>query len=281
MASATLRRAVLKLSGESLRGDSAYGIDWSVLEYLAHEVKLGTETGVELSLVVGGGNIWRGAEAEMKGMERASADYAGMLATVINALALQDALEQQGVATRTQSAIDIRAVAEPYIRRRAIRHLGKGRVVIFAAGTGNPYMTTDTTAALRAVEMNADILLMAKNNVDGVYDDDPRKNPSARRFDQIAHRPRTAHIVDDRGAGFTLDEILGHQRRQEIPGHKVAAVVDGEEPVAVPVEGEPHISALGDDATLELGPVFLLHRIETMVGQRPVGIEVHAHQVYG
>jgi uridylate kinase len=185
MASATLRRAVLKLSGESLRGDSAYGIDWSVLEYLAHEVKLGTETGVELSLVVGGGNIWRGAEAEMKGMERASADYAGMLATVINALALQDALEQQGVQTRTQSAIDIRAVAEPYIRRRAIRHLEKGRVVIFAAGTGNPYMTTDTTAALRAVEMNADILLMAKNNVDGVYDDDPRKNPGAKKFDHI------------------------------------------------------------------------------------------------
>lgn len=187
MAGAVLKRAVLKLSGESVRGDSPFGIDWSVLRYIANEVKSATETGVELCLVIGGGNIWRGAEAETQGMDRATADYAGMLATVINALALQDALEQAGVQTRTQSAIEIRAVAEPYILRRAIRHLEKGRVVIFAAGTGSPYMTTDTTAALRAVEVSADVLLMAKNNVDGVYDDDPQKNPSAKKFDHIEY----------------------------------------------------------------------------------------------
>lgn len=179
--------AVLKLSGESLRGDGEYGIDWSVLQYLAGEVKSATQTGVRLALVVGGGNIWRGAEAESKGMDRSSADYAGMLATVINALALQDALEHAGVMTRTQSAIDIHAVAEPYIRRRAIRHMEKGRVVIFAAGTGNPYMTTDTTAALRAVEIGATSLLMAKHRVDGVYDSDPRKNPNAKKYDRLSY----------------------------------------------------------------------------------------------
>ncbi len=181
----TIKRAVLKLSGESLRGQSPYGIEWSVLQRLGVEIKQAIATGIQLCLVVGGGNIWRGAEAELQGMERASADYAGMLATVINALALQDAMEQQGVVTRTQTAIDIRSVAEPYIRLRAIRHLELGRVVIFAAGTGNPYMTADTAAALRAVEMNADLLLMAKNDVDGVYDDDPRSNPAAKKFERI------------------------------------------------------------------------------------------------
>ena len=138
-------------------------------------------------MVIGGGNIWRGAEAEQEGMDRATADYAGMLATLINALALQDSLERCGVDTRTQTALEIRAVAEPYIYRRAIRHLEKGRVVIFATGTGNPYMTTDTTAALRAIEMNADLLLMAKNAVDGVYDSDPRQNPDAEKFDSISY----------------------------------------------------------------------------------------------
>jgi uridylate kinase len=180
-------RAVLKLSGESLRGEGSYGIDWSVLDYLASEVKVAVDMGVQLCLVVGGGNIWRGAEAAHEGMDRATADYAGMLATVINALALQDALERNGIITRTQSAIEIRAVAEPYIYRRALRHLEKGRIVIFAAGTGSPYMTTDTTAALRAIEMHADVLLMAKNKVDGVYDSDPRKNPNAKKFDRVEH----------------------------------------------------------------------------------------------
>ncbi|MCY4447718.1 MAG: UMP kinase [Chloroflexi bacterium] len=183
----TYQRVVLKLSGESLRGRSSDGIDWSVLAYLAGEVKQAIEFGVELSLVIGGGNIWRGASAERQGMDRATADYAGMLATLINALAMQDALERAGVTTRTQSALEIRTVAEPYIYRRALRHLEKGRVVIFAAGTGSPYMTTDTTAALRSVEMSADLLLMAKNNVDGVYDADPSVEPNAQKFEQVSY----------------------------------------------------------------------------------------------
>lgn len=183
----TYQRVVLKLSGESLRGRSSDGIDWSVLAYLAGEVKQAIELGVELSLVIGGGNIWRGASAERQGMDRATADYAGMLATLINALAMQDALERAGVTTRTQSALEIRTVAEPYIYRRALRHLEKGRVVIFAAGTGSPYMTTDTTAALRSVEMSADLLLMAKNNVDGVYDADPSVEPNAQKFEQVSY----------------------------------------------------------------------------------------------
>ena len=183
----TYQRVVLKLSGESLRGRSSDGIDWSVLAYLAGEVKQAVEIGVELSLVIGGGNIWLGASAERQGMDRATADYAGMLATLINALAMQDALERAGVTTRTQSALEIRTVAEPYIYRRALRHLEKGRVVIFAAGTGSPYMTTDTTAALRAVEMSADMLLMAKNNVDGVYDADPSVEPNARKFERVSY----------------------------------------------------------------------------------------------
>ena len=185
MATGQVRRAVLKLSGESLRGQGADGVNWSVLQYISRQVAEAVDTGVQLALVVGGGNIWRGNEAEQKGMDRSTADYAGMLATVINAIALQDALERAGVDTRTQSAIDIKSVAEPYIRRRAMRHLEKGRVVIFAAGTGNPYMTTDTTAALRAVEIGADLLLMAKHNVDGVYDDDPRRNPAAKKLSHL------------------------------------------------------------------------------------------------
>ena len=180
--------AVLKLSGESLRGDSDYGTDWSVLQYLADEVKLAIQTGVRLALVVGGGNIWRGAEAEAKGMDRSSADYAGMLATVINALALQDALERkQDIPTRTQTAMTVQQVAEPYIRRRALRHLEKGRVVICAAGTGNPFMTTDTAAALRGVEIDADVLLMAKNEADGVYSADPNINSAATKFDVLSY----------------------------------------------------------------------------------------------
>jgi uridylate kinase len=211
MTAANPRRAMLKLSGESMRGESQFGIDWSVMRYLASEVKSAASTGVELGLVVGGGNIWRGAEAEAQGMDRVTADYAGMLATVINALALQDALEQQGVETRTQSAIDIHAVAEPFIQRRAMRHMEKGRVVIFASGTGSPYMTTDTTAALRAVEMNADILLMAKNNVDGVYDSDPQKNPGATKFDSIEYIDvlnRRLEVMDSTALSLCMDNHL-------------------------------------------------------------------------
>ena len=178
-------RALLKISGESLKGSSSSGIDPETVSYLAGQVKEAHALGVQLAIVIGGGNIWRGEVAEKWGMERATADYAGMLATIINALALQVALEDKGIDTRTQSALQMQAVAEPYIRRRAIRHLEKGRVVIFAAGTGNPYMSTDTASALRAVEIKAEVLLMAKFKVDGVYDSDPRGNPSASRFDSL------------------------------------------------------------------------------------------------
>ncbi len=179
------KRILLKLSGEAFSGGADFGIDPSVSTKIAKQIKRVADMGVGIAVVVGGGNIWRGAEAAKAGMDRATADYAGMLATIINALSLQDALEREGVVTRTQSAINVQQVAEPYIRRRAIRHLEKGRVVIFAGGTGNPYMTTDTAAALRAIEIEAEALLMTKNNVDGVYDADPRKEPSAKKFDSL------------------------------------------------------------------------------------------------
>ena len=182
------KRVLLKLSGEALMGKKSFGIDRSVLTRVSRQIKQIIDHGVEAAIVVGGGNFWRGTGNEAKGMDRATADYAGMLATVINALALQDALEDEGVTTRTQSAITMQAVAEPYIRRRAIRHLEKKRVVIFAGGTGNPYMTTDTAAALRAIEIGADVLLVAKNKVDGVYDSDPRKNTRAKKFDRLTHK---------------------------------------------------------------------------------------------
>ena len=185
MTTPVYNRAVLKVSGESLRGEAKYGIDPGSVRYAADQINEAIVLGVDIGVVVGGGNIWRGHDAETWGMERATADYAGMLATVINALALQDALEKINLVTRTQTAIQIQAVAELYIRRRAIRHLEKGRVVLFAAGTGNPYMTTDTAAALRAIEIGADVLLMAKNNVDAVYNSDPNKNPEARRFERL------------------------------------------------------------------------------------------------
>lgn len=184
---AKYKRVLLKLSGESFSGGATFGINTATLTKIAKQIKKVMKTGVGVGIVVGGGNIWRGAEAGHKGMERVTADYAGMLGTVLNALALQDALEREGIDTRTQTAINIEQVAEPYIRRRAIRHLEKGRAVIFAAGTGNPYMTTDTAAALRAVEIGADVLLMTKNNVDGIYSADPHKSPHAKKFDKITH----------------------------------------------------------------------------------------------
>src|SRR5690554_7444018 len=178
------RRVVLKLSGEAL-GGGGFGINPEVVNYIAQEISGVMNLGVQMAIVVGGGNIWRGATGSAKGMDRSTADYMGMLATVINALALQDALESLGVTTRTQTAIEMRQVAEPYIRRRAIRHMEKGRVVIFAAGTGNPYFSTDTAAALRAAEIEAEVILMAKRGVDGVYDADPRTNPDARKYDYV------------------------------------------------------------------------------------------------
>jgi len=184
---AKYKRVLLKLSGEFLSGQQEYGIDSRILTKIARQIRQVMEMGVGVGIVVGGGNIWRGAEAEAGGMDRVTADYAGMLATIINGLALQDALEKEGVTTRTQSAITVQQVAEPYIRRRAIRHLEKGRAVIFAGGTGNPYMTTDTAAALRAIEIQAEVLLMTKNNVDGIYSADPLKNRNAQKFDKLTH----------------------------------------------------------------------------------------------
>ena len=188
MATIKYQRVLLKLSGEAFGGKEDYGINALTLSKVAKQIKQVIEMNVGVAIVVGGGNIWRGAKAEKDGMDRVTADYAGMLATVINALALQDTLEREGVITRTQTAINIQQVAEPYIRRRAIRHLEKGRAVIFAGGTGNPYMTTDTAAALRAIEIEAEVLLMTKNNVDGIYSADPLKNPAATKFDKLTHR---------------------------------------------------------------------------------------------
>ena len=187
MATPRYRRAVLKVSGEALRGEALSGIDPPTLRYVADSIKRAIESGVQLATVVGGGNIWRGAQAAAAGMDRTTADYAGMLATVINALALQDALEHIGVDTRMQTAIPIHNVAEPFIQRRSVRHLEKGRAVIFAAGTGNPFVTTDTAAALRCMEMNAEVLLMAKNGADGVYTADPKKDSDAKRYDEITY----------------------------------------------------------------------------------------------
>ena len=181
------RRILLKLSGEALMGDKPFGIDPVVIRQIAREVAAVHADGVEVAMVVGGGNIFRGLAASASGMDRSTADYMGMLATVMNALALQDGLEKEGVKTRVQSALSMNEVSEPFIRRRAVRHLEKGRVVIFAAGTGNPYFTTDTAASLRAAEIGADVILKA-TKVDGVYDSDPKKNPAARKFSELSFK---------------------------------------------------------------------------------------------
>jgi uridylate kinase len=181
------KRILLKLSGESLLGSQQYGIDSSILGYIAEEVKEVHQLGVEVALVIGGGNIYRGINAEQQGIDRVSGDYMGMLATVINSIALQNAMEIRQVPTRLQTAITMAQIAEPFIKRRAVRHLEKGRAVIFGAGTGNPYFTTDTTAALRATEINANVIIKG-TRVDGVYDSDPEKNPNAKRFDSITFR---------------------------------------------------------------------------------------------
>jgi uridylate kinase len=180
-------RVLLKLSGEALMGDQEFGLDLPRIEDIAQEIVECRETGVEIAVVVGAGNIYRGMSAAAEGMDRATADYAGMLATLLNALALQDVLERLGAHTRILSAIGVAEVAEPYIRRRGIRHLEKGRIVIFAAGTGNPFFTTDTAAALRALEIGADAILMAKHAIEGVYDGDPRENPDAQLLPELTH----------------------------------------------------------------------------------------------
>lgn len=202
---------VLKLSGEALAGAQGYGIDPIVADSIARQVKEVRETGLQVAIVVGGGNIWRGLAGSAKGMDRATADYMGMLATVMNSLALQDALEQCNVDTRVQTAIEMRQVAEPYIRRKAIRHLEKNRVIIFAAGTGNPYFSTDTTAALRAAEIEADVILMAKKNTDGVYDSDPRLNPDAKKFDELAYievLQRGLGVMDSTAISLCMDNKI-------------------------------------------------------------------------
>jgi uridylate kinase len=204
------KRILLKLSGEALIGDGKYGISPKVLEQVAEEVRDVIELGVEVGIVIGGGNIFRGVSASTEGMDRASADYMGMLATVINALALQDSLEKLGVFTRVQSAIEMQQLAEPYIRRRAVRHLEKGRVVIFAAGTGNPYFTTDTAAALRAMEIHAEVILKA-TKVDGVYSADPMKDPTATRYKSLSYLDvlkRNLKVMDSTAISLCMDNDL-------------------------------------------------------------------------
>ena len=211
MAGATYRRTLLKVSGEALMGDAPYGIDTPTVSRIAQQIQAAQQEDTEIAVVVGGGNIFRGSEASAAGMDRATADYAGMLATIINALALQDALEKIGVTVRTQTAINVQQVAEPYIRRRAIRHLEKGRVVLFAAGTGNPYMTTDTAAALRAIEIGAEVLLMAKHRTDGVYDADPNKEPDARRFERLSYMEaisRRLEVMDSTALSLCMENDL-------------------------------------------------------------------------
>jgi uridylate kinase len=201
------KRIVLKLSGEALAGNRGYGIDHDVLISISRQVVEVVQQGVQVGIVVGGGNIWRGVAGSAQGMDRATADYMGMLATVINALALQDALENENMGTRVMSAIEMKEVAEPYIRRRAIRHLEKGRVVIFAAGTGNPYFSTDTAAALRSAEIEAEVILMAKK-VDGVYDSDPVTNPDAKKFTDLGYIDvlnKGLGVMDSTAASLCMD----------------------------------------------------------------------------
>ncbi len=210
MAAPTYRRILLKLGGESLAGIGGLGINPDNAEEIGAKIKQVKELGVEIALVIGGGNLWRGREGLQHGMERATADYIGMIGTVMNALALQDALERLGVYTRVQTAVEMRAVAEPYIRRRAIRHLEKGRVVIFAAGTGNPYFTTDSAAALRAMEIDADVMVKA-TKVDGVYDDDPKLNPNAQKFETISYIDalnRRLKVLDSTAISLCMDNSL-------------------------------------------------------------------------
>jgi uridylate kinase len=208
---AGFRRVVLKLSGEALMGDREYGIDVPVVRSLAEEIAAVHAGGVGIAIVVGGGNFYRGMSAAAEGMERTTADYAGMLATLLNALALQDVLERQGAHTRVQSALEVREVAEPYIRRRAIRHLEKGRIVIFAAGTGNPFFTTDTAAALRATETHAEVILMAKNGVEGVYSADPAADPDAEFLPEISHMEaveRRLRVMDTTALTLCMENKL-------------------------------------------------------------------------
>ncbi|OWZ84261.1 UMP kinase [Natranaerobius trueperi] len=233
-----LKRVVLKLSGEALAGDVGYGIDTNIIDSISHQIKEIVDLGAQVSIVVGGGNIWRGAVASNQGMDRASADYMGMLATVMNALALQDMLEKYEVDTRVQTAIEMQQVAEPYIRRRAIRHLEKGRVVIFSGGTGNPFFSTDTTAALRAAEIEASVILLAKGKVDAVYDSDPLKNENATRYDHLNYLDilnNSLGVMDSTAASLCMDNsipiiVFGLSQegniKKAIMGEKIGTYID-------------------------------------------------------
>lgn len=233
------RRVLLKLSGEALMGEKSFGIDQKVVQFIARELKGIAASGVQTAIVIGGGNIFRGLEASAEGMERTSADYMGMLATVLNALALQNALELNGLPTRVQSAIHMQELAEPYIRRRAIRHLEKKRYVIFAAGTGNPYFTTDTAAALRAVEIGADIILKA-TKVDGVYDSDPVKNPAAKRFRKISYidvLKKRLKVMDSTAISLCMDNKLPIIVFSLMKKNNIKKVLEGRE-IGTLVQGE-------------------------------------------
>ncbi|GLI07114.1 MULTISPECIES: UMP kinase [Paenibacillus] len=233
------KRVILKLSGEALAGQQGYGIDSEMISSIAQQVKEVVDLQVEVAIVVGGGNIWRGIAGSAKGIDRATADYMGMLATVMNSLALQDALETIGVPTRVQTSITMQQVAEPYIRRRAIRHLEKGRVVIFAAGTGNPYFSTDTTAALRAAEIEAEVILMAKNKVDGVYTADPFKDATAQKFETLTYLEvlnKNLGVMDSTASSLCMDNNIplvvfsitesGNIKRVVV-GEKIGTIVKG------------------------------------------------------
>ena len=239
MSRPSFSRVLLKLSGESLAGDQGYGIDPNTINTIAAEIREVVSQGVQLALVIGGGNIFRGLAASSKGMDRASADYMGMLATMINSLAMQDALEKVGVATRVQSAIDMQEVAEPYIRRRAMRHLEKGRVVIFGAGTGNPYFTTDTAASLRAMEINAQVILKG-TKVDGVYSADPMKDPDAVKLPKLTYidvLKRGLQVMDATATSLCMDNNLpiiifdlttAGNIKKVISGEEIGTIVQGE-----------------------------------------------------
>ncbi|SFJ22939.1 UMP kinase [Thermoflavimicrobium dichotomicum] len=239
MSTPKYKRIVLKLSGEALAGEQGYGIDSEVVSSIARQIKEVVDLGVQVAIVVGGGNIWRGISGAAKGIDRATADYMGMLATVMNSLALQDSLESIGVPTRVQTSIEMRQIAEPYIRRKAIRHLEKGRVVIFAAGIGNPFFSTDTTAALRAADIEAEVILMAKNNVDGVYSADPSVYPDAVKYDTLTFLDvlnQGLGVMDSTAASLCMDNDIplivfnisteGNIRRVTL-GEHIGTVVKG------------------------------------------------------
>lgn len=238
---ATYQRVLLKLSGEAMVGEGDFGIDPRVVTDLARQIARIARLDIQVAIVIGGGNIWRGLAASSRGMDRATADYMGMVATVLNGLALQDALEEIGVQTRVMTAIEMQEVAEPYIRRRAIRHMEKGRVVILVAGTGNPYFTTDTAAALRALELDVNVLLMAKNKVDGVYSDDPKTNQNARRYLRISHQEameRNLRVMDQSALALLRDHNLPILVFNMARDGAVEAAVSGAEIGTLVIDGE-------------------------------------------